>query len=80
MRFFDATVGDIFGEYRVLEHNSLNAVVEIKASLRTHIKGCFIAYGRALHTSHGELVERMKPHDIEVAFEGCELEIKIASV
>ena len=73
---FDATVGDIFGDHRVFEHNNLNMVVEMKATLEKHIRRCFISHmARTLHTSHNELVERMKPHNIEVAFDGCEIEI-----
>lgn len=73
---FDATVGDVPGDYRVFEHNNLNMVVEMKVSLETHIKRCFISHmARTLHTSHGELVDRMKPHGIEVAYDGCEIEI-----
>lgn len=72
----DATVGDVPGDYRIFEHNNLNMVVEIKNSLDKYIDRFFISHlARTLHTSHGELVERMKPHGVEVAFDGCEIEI-----
>ena len=71
---FDATVGDVPGDYRIFEHNNLNMVVEMKNSLEQYIKRFFISHmARTLHTSHSELVERMKPHEIEVAFDGCEI-------
>ncbi len=73
---FDATIGDVPGDYRIFEHNNLNMVVEMKNSLEKHIKRFFISHmARTLHTSHNELVQRMKPHNIEVAFDGCEIEI-----
>ena len=71
----DATVGDVPGDYRIFEHNNLNMVVEIKNSLDKYIDRFFISHlARTLHTSHGELVERMKPYGVEVAFDGCEIE------
>ena len=73
---FDATIGDVPGDYRIFEHNNLNMVIEMKTTLEKYVKRFFISHmARTLHTSHGELVERMKPHGIEVAFDGCEVEI-----
>jgi phosphoribosyl 1,2-cyclic phosphodiesterase len=73
---FDATIGDFSGDYRIFEHNNLNMVIEMKCSLEKHIKRVFISHmSRTMHTSHAALVERMKPHGIEVAFDGCEIEI-----
>ena len=73
---FDATIGDIPGDYRIFEHNNLNMVVEMKNSLEKYINRVFISHmARTLHVSHDELVDRMKPHGIEVAFDGCEIEI-----
>ena len=49
-------------------------VTEIKASLDKYVKRWVISHmARTLHTSHGELVERMKPYDIEVAYDGLEV-------
>ncbi len=71
---FDATVGDVPGDYRIFEHNNLNMVTEMKASLDKHIKRLFISHmARTLHTSQQELEERMKPYGIEVAYDGCEV-------
>jgi hypothetical protein len=51
-------------------------VIEMKNTLGPYVKRFFISHmARTLHTSHQELVERMKPYDIEVAYDGCEIEI-----
>ncbi len=72
----DGTSGDKMGDFRIFEHNNLHMVIEMKASLEKDIKRFFISHmARTLHVSHGELVERMKPHGIEVAYDGCEIEI-----
>ena len=76
LAIFDATIGDVPGDYRIFEHNNLNMVVEMKTSLEKYINRVFISHmARTLHASHDELVDRMKPHGIEVAFDGCEIEI-----
>ena len=73
---FDATIGDVPGDYRIFEHNNLNMVVEMKAALEKHVRRFFISHmARTLHTSHGELRERMRRHGIEVAYDGYEIEI-----
>lgn len=72
----DATVGDVPGDYRIFEHNNLNMVIEMKKSLENYIKRfCISHMARTLHSSHESLVERMKPNDIEVAFDGLLIEI-----
>ena len=73
---FDATIGDVPGDYRIFEHNNLNMVIEMKSTLQKYVKRFFISHmARTLHTSHRELVERMKLHGIEAAYDGLELEI-----
>ncbi len=73
---FDATVGDIPGDYRVFEHNNLSMIREMKLSLEAHVKRFIISHmARTLHTSHDELCENMKKHNIEVAFDGLEIEV-----
>ncbi|MBR2353844.1 MAG: hypothetical protein IKA76_05005, partial [Clostridia bacterium] len=68
--------GDVPGDYRIFEHNNLNMVVEMKAALEKHVRRFFISHmARTLHTSHGELRERMRRHGIEVAYDGYEIEI-----
>lgn len=73
---FDATVGDVPGDYRIFEHNDLYMVIGMQRTLGKHIDRLFISHmARTLHTSHQELVEAMSKHGIEVAFDGLELEI-----
>ena len=73
---FDATIGDLDGDFRVFEHNNLNMVLEMKKSLEPYIKQfCISHMARKLHTDHKTLCERMKPHDVLVAFDGLEVEI-----
>lgn len=74
---FDATVGNIPGDYRVFEHNNLAMVLEMKKSLEKHIKRfCISHLAKTLHkTSHNVLSRNMKKHGIEVAFDGYETEI-----
>ena len=72
----DATVGHQPGDYRIFEHNNLNMVVEMKTSLAPYVKRWVISHmARTLHTDHNTLVEDMKPHQIEVAFDGWETEL-----
>lgn len=76
LAILDATVGNVPGDYRIFEHNNLNMVIEMKLSLEKYVRRFFISHmARTLHTSHAELVDDMKKHDIEVAFDGCEIEI-----
>jgi len=74
---FDATVGNIPGDYRIFEHNNLSMVLEMKKSLEKHIKRfCISHMAKTLHkTSHKVLSRNMKKHGIEVAFDGYETEI-----
>ena len=76
LAILDATVGDVPGDYRIFEHNNLNMVIEIKESLDQYVGRWMISHmARTLHTSHSELAERMRPFGIEVAFDGCEIEL-----
>lgn len=70
----DATIGDVPGDYRIFEHNNLAMVIEIKQSLEKYVGRFVISHmARTLHTSQEELALRMKPHGIDVAFDGLEL-------
>ena len=72
----EVTFGDVIGDYRIFEHNNLNMVTEIKHSLAPYVKRWFISHmARTLHTSHDELVLRMQPHGIEVAYDGLEVTV-----
>ena len=73
---FDATVGDIDGDYRIFEHNNLNMVLEMKKTLKSYIGTfCISHMARTLHTDHQTLCERMAAHDVLVAHDGYETEI-----
>jgi phosphoribosyl 1,2-cyclic phosphate phosphodiesterase len=72
----DATIGFIEGDYRIFEHNNLPMVIEMKKTLSPHVSRFMISHmARTLHTDHEALVKAMKPHGIEVAFDGwiCEI-------
>lgn len=72
----DATIGDVDGDYRIFEHNNLNMVLEMKKTLAPYIeKFCISHMARTLHTDHNTLCERMKSHDVIVAYDGLETEI-----
>lgn len=73
---FDATIGNITGDYRVFEHNNLEMVIQMKASLEKYVKRfCISHMARTLHTSHAELAKYMMQYGIEAAYDGYEIEI-----
>ncbi len=73
---FDATIGNIPGDYRIFEHNNLDMVLEMKRSLEPYIKRfCISHMARTLHNTHEELEKQMEQYDVEVAFDGYETEI-----
>ncbi|MBO5305666.1 MAG: MBL fold metallo-hydrolase [Clostridia bacterium] len=76
LAILDATVGDRRGDYRVFEHNNLNMVTEIKASLEKYVGRFVISHmARTLHSSHDLLAKCMAGEGIEVAFDGLEIEL-----
>lgn len=73
---FDATIGDVPGDYRIFEHNNLAMVLEMKRTLQPYIRRfCISHMARTLHGTQKELEAQMMPFDIEVAFDGYETEI-----
>ena len=69
-------LGDCPGDYRIFEHNNLNMVAEMKATLAPYVRRFFISHmARTLHTSHELLCSRMAPLDIEVAYDGLEIRL-----
>ncbi len=73
---FDATIGDIPGDYRIFEHNNLQMVEQMCATLKPCCNRFIISHlARTLHTSHEALVKRMEPSGIEVAYDNLVLEI-----
>ena len=72
---FDATVGDVDGDYRIFEHNNLCMVLEMQKALKPYIgRFCISHMARTLHTDHKTLVEKMKPHGVTVAYDGMLIE------
>ncbi len=72
----DATIGFVAGDYRIFEHCNLPMIIEMKKTLAPHVRRFAISHmARTLHTDHETLVRDMKPHGIEVAFDGLECEI-----
>jgi hypothetical protein len=71
----DATLGFVDGDYRVFEHNNLHMVLQQKASLAPYVKRfCISHMARKLHLAHEWVTAQMRPHGIEVAYDGLELE------
>ena len=72
----DATIGSIYGDYRIFEHNNLNMVLEMKKSLENYVERfCISHMARTLHTDQKTLNEQMKNHNIITAYDGLEIEI-----
>ena len=72
----DATLGEATGDERVFEHNDLTMVRALKAALAPFVKRfCISHMARKLHKPHEELARDMAADDIEVAFDGYEIEI-----
>ena len=70
---FDATIGNVPGDWRVFEHNNLNMVLDMKNTLQPYIQRfCISHMARTLHGTQKELEAQMKPHGVEVAFDGYE--------
>lgn len=76
MIVLDGTIGDVPGDYRIFEHNNLNMVREMKASLKQYISRFVISHmALTLHEEHAKLAEKMALENIEVAYDGLTLEI-----
>ena len=73
---FDATIGDIDGDYRIFEHNNLQMVLEMQKTLKPYIKQfCISHMAYTLHTDHKTLEQKMKAYDILTAYDGLEVEL-----
>lgn len=76
----DCTVGDYEGDYRVAEHNSIPMVRSMLQSFsKFHIcnrgKIYITHIAPSLHKSHAETVELLKDDEINVAYDGLEIEL-----
>ncbi len=79
LMIFDGTLGDGYGDRRIFEHNNLRMVELLAEAMRQNdvIKptgrimishmSCFA------HEKHEQIVERMKKHKIEVAYDGLKV-------
>ncbi|MBR4073207.1 MAG: hypothetical protein IKK24_04610 [Clostridia bacterium] len=80
MLVLDATVGDYEGDYRVGEHNSIPMIrLMLKSFDKFNVLGdnvrIFLSHiAPSLNKSHDETVELMKDDNIEVAFDGLEID------
>lgn len=73
---FDATIGDVKGDYRIFEHNNLVMVEEMCDTFRKICNRFMISHmARTLHSDHDTLVNRMKRSGIEVAYDNFITEI-----
>lgn len=76
LMIFDATIGDIKGDYRIFEHNNLVMVEQMCDTFRTVCSRFIISHmARTLHTDHETLVKRMAGSGIEVAYDNFITEI-----
>lgn len=73
---FDATIGEVEGDYRIFEHNNLNMVLEMKKTLAPYIEQfCISHMARTLHTEHQVLSEKMEKHQVLTAYDGMKIKI-----
>ena len=73
---FDATIGDIDGDYRIFEHNNLQMVLEMQKTLKPYIKQfCISHMAYTLHTDHETTAKKMQMYDIITAYDGLEVEL-----
>jgi L-ascorbate metabolism protein UlaG (beta-lactamase superfamily) len=73
---FDATVGEVPGDYRIFEHNNLQMVLEMKRTLDPYIGTCCISHmARTLHPDHNTLHRNMTRYGIVTAYDGMELDL-----
>lgn len=76
LMIFDATIGDVKGDYRIFEHNNLVMVEEMCDTFRKICNRFMISHmARTLHSDHDTLVNRMKRSGIEVAYDNFITEI-----
>ncbi len=72
----DATIGNVSGDHRVFEHNSLDMIRIMKASLTDYVKKFIISHmAYTLHDEHHVLAEEMAKEDIITAFDNLVIEI-----
>jgi phosphoribosyl 1,2-cyclic phosphodiesterase len=77
----ECTIGDVDGDFRVFEHTSIPMLEIMLSSMRANhycaedAKIYVSHMARGLHTSHDELVERLKPLNVTPAYDGMKIKI-----
>lgn len=77
----ECTIGDIDGDYRVFEHTSIPMLEIMLSSMRANHycaedARIYVSHmARTLHTSHEELIERLKPLGVVPARDGMTIKI-----
>ena len=73
---FDCTVGDVPGDFRIFEHNTI-AMVEIMCqTLAPYSERFYVSHmARTLHTDHETLIKRLAPAGIVPAYDDMVVEI-----
>lgn len=85
MIVWDATIGEVEGDYRIFEHNSLAMIRLMSSTLKkqgilnedAHILLTHMAL--TLHTSHAELEKSLSVEGIRPAYDGLCINLKISS-
>jgi hypothetical protein len=73
---FDATIGNIEGDYRIFEHNNLTMIKEMSKTFRKICSNFIISHmARTLHASHEELEKDMGKYGIMVAHDNMIINI-----
>lgn len=76
----DGTLGDGEGDYRIFEHNNLRMVKEMADTIRSQEllkengKIIISHMSRYAHKEHEEVVKQLAPANIDVAYDGLEIE------
>ncbi len=77
----DGTLGEGIGDYRIFEHNNLNMISEMSATIRSQEliketgKIAISHISRYAHKPHEEIQKYLNKADIIVAYDGMELKI-----
>lgn len=77
----DGTLGEELGDYRIFEHNNIRMICEMAETIRSggmlkeNGKIVISHMAKYAHKTHEELKEYMDKYNIEVTYDGMEMEI-----
>ena len=77
----DGTLGEELGDYRIFEHNNIRMICEMAETIRSggmlkeNGKIVISHMARYAHKSHEELKAYMDKYNIEVAYDGMDMEV-----